>query len=75
MDLIALSDAWKASIALIAVFGVIFPALATGLLVFAVARPGRAALAAERRRPRTLGFAGSALARPARERRGDRRSA
>ena len=38
MDLIALSDAWKASIALIAVFGVIFPALVTGLLVFAVAQ-------------------------------------
>ena len=38
MDLIALSDAWKASIALIAVFGVIFPALMTGLIVFAVAQ-------------------------------------
>jgi len=38
MDLIALSDACKASIALIAVFGVIFPALITGLLVFAVAQ-------------------------------------
>jgi F0F1-type ATP synthase membrane subunit c/vacuolar-type H+-ATPase subunit K len=38
MDLIALSDGWKASIALIAVFGVIFPALVTGLLVFAVAQ-------------------------------------
>jgi hypothetical protein len=38
MDLIALSDAWKASIALIAVFGVIFPALVTGLVVFAVAQ-------------------------------------
>jgi F0F1-type ATP synthase membrane subunit c/vacuolar-type H+-ATPase subunit K len=38
MDLIALSDAWKASIALIAVFGVIFPALATGLIVFAAAQ-------------------------------------
>ena len=33
----ALSDAWKATIALIAVFGVIFPALATGLIAFAVA--------------------------------------
>jgi F0F1-type ATP synthase membrane subunit c/vacuolar-type H+-ATPase subunit K len=38
MDLIALSDAWKASIALIAVFGVIFPALATGLIAFAIAQ-------------------------------------
>lgn len=38
MDLIALSEAWKASIALIAVFGVIFPALVTGLIAFAVAQ-------------------------------------
>ena len=38
MDLIALSDAWTASIALIAIFGVIFPALVTGLLIFAVAQ-------------------------------------
>ena len=38
MDLIALSDAWKATIALIAVFGVVFPALVTGLIVFAVAQ-------------------------------------
>jgi hypothetical protein len=38
MDLIALSDAWKASIALIAVFGVIFPALVTGLVAFAIAQ-------------------------------------
>jgi hypothetical protein len=38
MDLIALNDAWKASIALIAVFGVVFPALVTGLIVFAVAQ-------------------------------------
>ena len=38
MDLIALSDAWKASIALIGIFGVIFPALVTGLIVFAVAQ-------------------------------------
>jgi hypothetical protein len=38
MDLIALSDAWKASIALIAVFGVVFPALVTGLIVFAIAQ-------------------------------------
>jgi F0F1-type ATP synthase membrane subunit c/vacuolar-type H+-ATPase subunit K len=38
VDLIALSDAWKASIALIAVFGIIFPALVTGLIVFAAAQ-------------------------------------
>jgi hypothetical protein len=38
MDLIALSDAWKASIALIAVFGVVFPALVTGLIAFAIAQ-------------------------------------
>ena len=38
MDLIALSDAAKATIALIAVFGVIFPALVTGLVVFALAQ-------------------------------------
>ena len=38
MDLIALSEAWKASIALIVVFGVVFPALVTGLIVFAVAQ-------------------------------------
>jgi hypothetical protein len=38
IDLVALSDAWKASIALIAVFGVVFPALATGLIVFAAAQ-------------------------------------
>ena len=44
MDLIALSDAWKASLALIAVFGVVFPALVTGLIVFAIAQA-----AAERR--------------------------
>jgi hypothetical protein len=38
MELIALTDAAKATIALIAVFGVIFPALVTGLIVFAVAQ-------------------------------------
>jgi multisubunit Na+/H+ antiporter MnhG subunit len=38
MDLIALSDAWKASIALIAVFGIVFPALVTGLIAFAIAQ-------------------------------------
>jgi hypothetical protein len=38
MDLIALSDAWKATIALIGVFGVVFPALVTGLIIFAAAQ-------------------------------------
>jgi phage shock protein PspC (stress-responsive transcriptional regulator) len=36
--LLALDDAWKASIALIVVFGVVFPALVTGLIAFAVAQ-------------------------------------
>jgi hypothetical protein len=36
--IIALSESWKASLALIAIFGVLFPALVTGLLVFAVAQ-------------------------------------
>jgi hypothetical protein len=38
VELFALDDAAKATIALIAVFGVIFPALVTGLLIFAVAQ-------------------------------------
>ena len=38
MDLLALSEAWTASIALIVVFGVVFPALATGLIAFAIAQ-------------------------------------
>ena len=36
--LVALSEAWSFSIGLIAVFGVIFPALVTGLIAFAVAQ-------------------------------------
>jgi hypothetical protein len=36
--IIALSEAWKASLSLIAIFGVLFPALVTGLLVFAAAQ-------------------------------------
>jgi hypothetical protein len=36
--LVALSEAWTFSIALIAIFGVLFPGLVTGLLVFAVAQ-------------------------------------
>jgi hypothetical protein len=37
-ELFALDDAAKATIALIAVFGVIFPALVTGLIAFAIAQ-------------------------------------
>lgn len=36
--LVALSEAWTTSIALIAIFGVVFPALATGLIAFAIAQ-------------------------------------
>jgi hypothetical protein len=38
LELFALDDAAKATIALIGVFGVIFPALATGLIAFAAAQ-------------------------------------
>jgi hypothetical protein len=38
VELFALDYAAKATIALIAVFGVVFPALVTGLLIFAVAQ-------------------------------------
>jgi hypothetical protein len=38
LELFALDDAAKATIALIAVFGVVFPALVTGLIVFASAQ-------------------------------------
>jgi F0F1-type ATP synthase membrane subunit c/vacuolar-type H+-ATPase subunit K len=33
-----LSEAWTVSIALIVVFGIVFPALATGLIAFAAAQ-------------------------------------
>jgi hypothetical protein len=36
--IIALDEAVKADLALIAIFGVLFPALVTGLIVFAVAQ-------------------------------------
>jgi hypothetical protein len=36
--IIALSEAAKTDISLIAIFGVLFPALVTGLIVFAVAQ-------------------------------------
>jgi hypothetical protein len=36
--IIALSEAWKADLALIGIFGVLFPALVTGLIVFALAQ-------------------------------------
>ena len=38
LELFALDDAAKATIALIGVFGVVFPALVTGLLIFAAAQ-------------------------------------
>jgi hypothetical protein len=38
LELFALDDAAKASIALIAVFGIVFPALVTGLIIFAAAQ-------------------------------------
>jgi hypothetical protein len=38
LELFALDDAAKATIALIAVFGVVFPALAGGLIAFAAAQ-------------------------------------
>jgi hypothetical protein len=38
LDLFALDYAAKATIALIAVFGIVFPALATGLIAFAAAQ-------------------------------------
>jgi hypothetical protein len=36
--IIALDEAWKATLALIAIFGVLFPALVTGLIIFAIAQ-------------------------------------
>jgi hypothetical protein len=36
--LIALSYAWKVTIALVALFGIVFPALVTGLIAFAAAQ-------------------------------------
>jgi hypothetical protein len=38
LELFALDDAAKATIALLGIFGVVFPALVTGLLVFAAAQ-------------------------------------
>ena len=38
LELFALDDAAKATIALLAVFGVVFPALVTGLIAFAIAQ-------------------------------------
>jgi hypothetical protein len=35
---VALSQAWQTSLALIGIFGVLFPALVTGLIIFAVAQ-------------------------------------
>jgi hypothetical protein len=36
--IIALSEAWKADLALIGLFGIVFPALVTGLIVFAISQ-------------------------------------
>jgi hypothetical protein len=36
--MLALSEAWSVSISLIVVFGIVFPALVTGLIAFAVAQ-------------------------------------
>ena len=36
--LLALSEAWKATLGLIFIFGVLFPAIVTGLIVFAIAQ-------------------------------------
>lgn len=36
--LLALSEAWKVTIALVGLFGVVFPALVTGLIIFAAAQ-------------------------------------
>jgi hypothetical protein len=36
--LFALSEAWKVTIALVGLFGVVFPALVTGLIIFAAAQ-------------------------------------
>jgi hypothetical protein len=44
LAILALSMAWKWSLSLIAVFGVLFPALVTGLIVYSVSQS-----AAERR--------------------------
>jgi hypothetical protein len=44
LTVLALSMAWKWTLALIAIFGIGFPALVTGLIVFAVSQS-----AAERR--------------------------
>jgi hypothetical protein len=36
--LFALSEAWQTTLALVGLFGVLFPALVTGLIVFAAAQ-------------------------------------
>ena len=38
MIVLALSEAWSFSIALIFIFGIVFPALVTGLIAFAAAQ-------------------------------------
>ena len=50
LAVLALSEAWSFSIALIVVFGVMFPALVTGLIAFAVAQAAAERRENERRR-------------------------
>jgi hypothetical protein len=38
MTVFALSEAWQVSIALIFIFGILFPAIVTGCIAFAVAQ-------------------------------------
>jgi hypothetical protein len=38
MLVLALSEAWKVTIALVGLFGIVFPALVTGLIIFAAAQ-------------------------------------
>jgi len=38
MALMALSEAWQTSLALIGIFGILFPAIVTGCIMFAVAQ-------------------------------------
>jgi hypothetical protein len=58
MVTLALSYAWTTTIALIAVFGVIYPALATGLIAVAAAQAaGERQQNAARRRGRDTGSA------------------
>jgi hypothetical protein len=48
--MLALSEAWQVSIALIVVFGIVFPALAGGLIAFAAAQAAAERQENQRRR-------------------------